>query len=206
MPGGAEVDENGAAGGSKHNVRGLYVPMNKASRPKFRNCRRDITPYWQHFEFRQRSAFQPIAQRFSVYEFPRDVSGGSTGHATITMFNQPSQGWMRDVFHRADLALYATVLTGIEVQLQSYNVISRCAVWPGSPGCLKNCSLTTNGNFGTNAVPPTQRSFYICRHKRVDIHTINDVSGRSAYVSLSRDAREPFIQYTRESYTDRKSV
>ncbi len=198
MPGGAEVDENGAAGVSKHNVRGLYVPMNHASRPNFRDCSRDIAPYRQHFGFQQRSAFHPIAQRLSVYEFPRDVSGGSTGHATIAMFNQPSQGWMRDVFHRGDFALYATVLTGIEVQLQSYNVISRCAVWPRSSGCPKNCSLATNGNFGTNDVPPTQRSFYIGRHKRVDIHTIYEISGRSAYVSFPHDARKLLIEYTRE--------
>src|SRR5450759_376865 len=165
MHGGTEVDENGAAGVSKHNVRGLYVPMNNASRPNFRNCGRDIAPYRQHFGFQQPSAFQPIAQRLSVDEFPRDVAGGSTGHATIAMFNQPSQGWMRDVFHGGDLALYANVLTAIQVQLQSYNVISRCAVQPRSSGCPKNYSLTTNGNFGANDIPPTQRSFYIGRHK-----------------------------------------
>ena len=139
-----------------------------------------------------------MAQRLSVYEFPRDVSRAVTGQATITMFNQPSQGWMRDVLHRGDLALYTTLLTRIEIQLQSYNVIRRCAIWPRSSGCLKNYSLTTKGNFGTNDVPATQRSFYICRHKRVDSHIIYEVSGRSAYVSFPHDRRELFLEYTRE--------
>jgi hypothetical protein len=114
------------------------------------------------------------------------------------MFNQPSQGWMRDVFRRGDLALYATVLTGIEVQLQSHNVIGCGAVWLRSSVCPKNCSLTANGNFGTNGVPPTQRSFYIGRYKRMDIHTIYEVSGRFAYVSFPHDGRELFLDYTRE--------
>jgi len=79
---------------------------------------------------------------------------------------------MREVLHRGDLALYANGLTGIEVQLQGYNVIGRCAIGPGSSGCLENYSLTTNGNFGPNDVPLTQSSFYLCRHKRLESHTI----------------------------------
>jgi hypothetical protein len=185
----AEVNEDGAvrraehhvaAGGSKHDVRGLYVPMNNASRPNFRNGNRDIASYAQHFGFQQPSAFQPIAERLSVDEFPRDVSRVSTGHVTIAMLNQPRQVWMRDVLHRGDLGLYTNVPSAIEVQLQSYNVMCRGAVWPRSSGRPENCSLATNGNFGTNAVAPTQRSIYICRDKLADIlvdsHTIYRVS------------------------------
>ena len=150
--------------------------MNNASRPNFRNGNRDIASYAQHFGFQQPSAFQPIAERLSVDEFPRDVSRVSTGHVTVAMLNQPRQVWMRDVLHRGDLGLYASVPSAIEVQLQSYNVICRGAVWPRSSGRPENCSLATNGNFGTNDVAPTQRSFYICRDKLADIlvdsHTI----------------------------------
>ena len=168
--------------------------MNNASRPNFRNCRRDIAPYRQHFGFQQPSAFQQNAQWLSVYEFPRDVSRVSTGHVTIAMLDQPSQVWMRDVLHRGDLGLYANVPSAIEVQLQSYNVIRGCAVWLGSSGRPENCSLAANGNFGTNDVAPTQRSFDICRDKLTDIlvdsHTIYHVSGWSAYVSLSQNLRK----------------
>src|ERR1017187_9172003 len=98
------------------------------------------------------------------------------------MFNQPSQGWMRDVFRRGDLALCATVLTGIEVQLQSHNVIGCGAVWLRSSVCPKNCSLTANGNFGTNGVPPTQRNFYIGRYKRMESQTLLEATGRGFFV------------------------
>ncbi len=153
--------------------------MNNASRPNFRNCSRDIASYRQHFGFQQPSVFQQNAQWLSLYEFPHDVSRASTGHVTIAMLNQPSQVRMRDVLHRGDLGLYGK-LPAIEVQLQSYTVICRCAVWPRSSGRPENCSLATSGNFGTNDVAPTQRSIYICRDKLadilVDIHTIYHVS------------------------------
>ncbi len=153
--------------------------MNNASRPNFRDCSRDIASYRQHFGFQQPSASQLNAQWLSLYEFPHDVSRVSTGHVTIAMLNQPSQVQMRDVLHRGDLGLYGK-LSAIEVQLQSYNVIGRCAVWPRSSGRPENCSLATNGDFGTNDVAPTQRSIYICRDKLagilVDIHTIHHVS------------------------------
>ena len=87
------------------------------------------------------------------------------------------------VLHRADLAPYANILTGIEVQLQGYIVTRRYAVWPRNSGCPENYSLTTNANFGTDDVAPTQRSFYICRDKLedrpMDSHTIYHVSGRA---------------------------
>jgi hypothetical protein len=85
------------------------------------------------------------------------------------MLNQPSQVRMRDVLHSADLAPYANVLTGIEVQLQSYIVTRCCAVWPGSSGCPENYSLTTDANFGSDDIAVTQRRFDICRHKTVEI-------------------------------------
>jgi len=178
MPGGTEVDKNGATGISKHNVRGLDVPMNNSSQPKCRNCSRDIASYREHFSVQQPSPdSQPVAQRLSFDEFPRDVARVSTGQVTIAMFNQPRQVWMRDVLDRGDLALYANLLIGMAVQFQSYNVISRCAVQPTSSGCPKNYSLTTNGNFGADDVPVTQSSFYFCRHKRMVSHTIHEVSG-----------------------------
>ncbi len=131
------------------------------------------------------------AQRLSFYEFPRDVSRVSAGHVTIAVFNQLSQVWMRDVLHRGDLALYAKILSAIEVQLQSYNVIRSCSRWPRSSSRPKNYSLTTNPNFGTKDVAVTQRSFYIRGHKPVDIpvhsHTGLHVSGRFAYVSLPQN-------------------
>jgi hypothetical protein len=101
---------------------------------------------------------------------------------------------MREVLRRGDLGMYASVLPAIEVQLQSNIVIRRCAVWPRSSRRPKNCSLTTNGNFGTNHVAPTQRSFYIFRDKPADIplesHAIYHVSARSAYVSLLTESEK----------------
>jgi hypothetical protein len=113
----------------------------------------------------------------SVYKLPCAVSRVSTGHLTISMFHQPSQSWMRKVLRHLDLGLYANVPSAVEVQLQGYNVIRGCAVWPRSSGRLENCSLATSGNFGTNDVAPIQRSFYICRDElagiRMDSHTIS---------------------------------
>jgi len=110
------------------------------------------------------------------------------------MFNQPSQGGMRDVLDRSDLALYANLLMGMEVQFQSYNVIRRTAVWLRNPGCPENYSLTANGNFAANAVPMTKSSFDICGIKRMVRHTIYQVSLRSAfgYVSFPHTATEAF--------------
>ena len=177
--------------------------MNNVSRPNFRNCRRDIAPYRQHFGFQQRSVFQQNAQGLSLDEFPRDVSHVSIGHVTIAMLNQPSQVGVRDVPHRSDLALYANVLTAIEVQLQSYNIVRRYTVWPRSSGRPKNCSLTANGNFGTYAVAPTQRGFYICRVKPVDmpvaIHPIYyHVSGKASLRSPFTESGRAVKEYTRE--------
>jgi hypothetical protein len=129
--------------------------MNNASRPNFRDCSRDIAPYRQDFGFQQRSVFQQNAQRLSVYEFPRDVSRVSTGHVTIAMLYQPSQVWMREVLRRDDLGLCANVPSSIEVQLQSYNVIRGCAVWPRSSGRSENYPLATSGDFVTNDVALT---------------------------------------------------
>ena len=176
--------------------------MNKASRPNFRNCSRDIAPYRQHFGFQQPSASQLNAQWLSLYEFRRYVSRVSTGHVTIAMLNQPSQVWMRDVLHRGDLGLYAKVPSAIEVQLQRHSVICRGAVWLRSSGRPENCSLAANGNFGTNDVAPTQRSFNICRDKLTDIlvgsHTIYHASVWSTYVSLFTESEKVTIEYTRE--------
>ena len=89
--------------------------MNNASRPNFRNCRRDIAPDRQDFGLQQRSVFQQNAQGLPVYEFPRDVSRVSTGHhVTIAMLDHPSQVWMREVLHRGDLGLYANAPSAIE--------------------------------------------------------------------------------------------
>ena len=61
---------------------------------------------------------------------------------------------MREALHRSDLALYTHGPAGIEVQLQSYDIIRCCAVWPGNSGRLKNFPLAANSNFWTNDVPP----------------------------------------------------
>jgi hypothetical protein len=102
----------------------------------------------------------------------------------------------------------------MEVQLQSHNVIRRCAVRLRCSGCLKNYSLPTNGNLGANDVPATQSSFDICRLKRVDIHRIYQERLRSVcgYVSFPHDATEAFhrvhpritARYTRASPDDRR--
>jgi hypothetical protein len=96
------------------------------------------------------------------------------------MLYQSSQVWMREVLCGRDFGLYPNVLSAVEVQFQGYNVICGCAVWPRGSGRFKNCSLTANGNFGTNDVAPTQRSFYICGDKLagipVDNHMIDHVS------------------------------
>jgi hypothetical protein len=54
---------------------------------------------------------------------------------------------MRKVLRRRDLGLYANVPSAVEVQLQGYNVVRGCAVWPKSSGRFENRSLTTSGNF-----------------------------------------------------------
>jgi hypothetical protein len=165
--------------------------MNNVLQPNFRNCSRDIAAYGKHFGFQQWSGFQLSAQWLSFYEFPREVWCVSTGHVTTAMLNQARQVRMRDVLHRADLAPYANVLTGIEVQLQCYIVTRRYAVWPRNSGCPENYSLTTNANLGTDDVAPTQRSFYICRDKLedrpMDSHTIYHVSGRPCLRFLSQN-------------------
>jgi hypothetical protein len=185
-----------------HDVRGLDVPMNNASRPNFRNCRRDIAPYRQDFGFQKVSVSQQNAQWLSVYKFPRGVSRVSTGHVTIAVLYQPSQVWMREVLRRGDLGLWANVPSAIEVQLQSYNVIRACAVWPRSSGRPENCSLATNGNFGTNNVAPTQRSFYIFGDKLADIpvdsHTIYHVSRLVRLRFPFHRSEKVTIEYTRE--------
>jgi hypothetical protein len=211
ISGRAEVDENGAAHGthhqvaagvSNHDVRGLDVPMNNAPRPNFRNCARDIAPYRQDFGFQQRSVFQQKAQRLSVYEFPRDVSRVSAGHVTIAVLYQPSQVLMREVLRRGDLRRHASIRSAIEEQLQRYNVIRGCTVWPRSSGRPENRSLATNGNFVTNDVATTQRRLYIRRGKMADIfvdsHTIYHVSGWLLTSPFSRNLRKLTIEYTRE--------
>ena len=169
--------------------------MNNASRPNFRNCSRDIASYRQHLGFPQPSAFQLNAQGLSFYKFPRHVPRVPTGHVTIPMLNQPSQVGMRDVLHRGDLGLYGN-LSAIEVQLQSYNVICRGAVWPSSSGRPEDCSLATNGNFATDDVAPTQRSIYICRVKLADIPV-----DMHAIYHVSRRLTLPFSQNLKNEYT-----
>jgi hypothetical protein len=66
------------------------------------------------------------------------------------MLNQSRQAGMRDILNRGDLALYPNLLIAMEVQLQSYNVISRGAVWLQGSGCLEDYPLTTNGNLGAD--------------------------------------------------------
>jgi hypothetical protein len=135
-----------------------------------------------------------MAQRLSFHEFPRHVSRAAAGHVTIAMFNQPGQAGMRDVLHRGDLALYAILLMGMEVQFQCYNVIRRSAVWLRNPGCPENYSLPAHGNLAANDVSMTQSSFDFCGLKRVDIHRIYQERLRSVcgYVSFPHDATEAF--------------
>lgn len=98
---------------------------------------------------------------------------------------------MGEILGRGDLRLYETVFSAIEVHLQSYNVIHRCAVWARNSGRLKNRSLTTAANLGSNDVTQTQCSFYIGRNKLakvpVDYHAIYRASDWSAYVFLSQN-------------------
>src|SRR5215472_2756602 len=89
----------------------------------------------------------------------------------MAMFQQPSQIWMRQVFQRGDLALYAKGLRGIKMRLQSYEVTRRAAIWPRHSGRAKNCSLTTSSDFGADDISPTQSSI--------------DFSGQKCLESLS---------------------
>ncbi len=168
--------------------------MNNASRPNLGNCSRDIPPYRQDLGFQQRSVSQQKAQRLSGYEFPREVSRVSTGHVTIAMLDQPSQVFMREVLRCGDLGRYAIIPSAIEEQLQSYDIIRGCAVWPRRSGRPENYSLATSSNFGTNDVASTQRSFYIRGDKLadilVDIHTIDHVSGWLLTLPFSQNPRK----------------
>src|ERR1700756_5407236 len=101
-----------------------------------------------------------MAQGLSIDKFPRHISRVPAAHYTVAMFDQASQARMRDLLHRADLALNANVVSGMKVQLQSDKVARRCAVGPRYPCCLEHGALAAHGNFGVNNVSPAQRGLY----------------------------------------------
>ena len=68
------------------------------------------------------------------------------------------------------------------MQFQSNDVISSCAIWLRRSDCLEHSPLTTGGNLRSDNITLTQRSFYICRHKRVGNHTI--------YVRYTRELKD----------------